>query len=149
MKQSCRLLLALVLTSLFAWAAAPRLTSVKPSGGHAGDKLVVSGENLGSDSVTHLFLTDGTKDHRVEMEEQNAESILFAVPAKVKPGYYRLMVQTAGKTPTLLEQPISCQVLAEGEELIEEEEVELEIIEQEEEPLPGEEKKKKKRKKKK
>ena len=125
------------------------MTSVKPSGGHAGDKLVVNGENLGSDSVTHLFLTDGTKDHRVEMEEQNAESILFAVPAKVKPGYYRLMVQTAGRTPTLLEQPISCQVLAEGEELIEEEEVELEIIEQEEEPLPGEEKKKKKKKKKK
>ena len=148
MKQSCRLLLALVLTSLFAWAAAPRLTSVKPSGGHAGDMLVVSGQNLGPDSVTRLFLTDGTNDHRVKMEEQKAESILFAVPAKVKPGYYRLMVQTAGRTPALLEQPISCQVLAEDEELIEEEEFELEIIEQEEEPLPGEEEKKKKKKKK-
>jgi len=141
MKQSRRLLLALVLTSFFAWAAAPRLTSVKPSGGHAGDMLVVSGQNLGPDSVTRLFLTDGTNDHRAKMEEQKAESILFAVPDKVKPGYYRLMVQTAGKTPTLLEQPISCQVLAEDEELIEEEETELEIIEQEAEPLPGEKKK--------
>ena len=141
MKQSCRLLVALVLTSFFAWAAAPRLTSVKPSGGHAGDMLVVSGQNLGPDSVTRLFLTDGTNDHRVKMEEQKAESILFAVPDKVKPGYYRLMVQTAGKTPTLLEQPISCQVLAEDEELIEEEETELEIVEQEAEPLPGEKKK--------
>ncbi len=144
MKQSRRLLLALILTSFFAWAAAPRLTSVNPSGGHAGDMLVISGQNLGSDSVTRLFLTDGTNDHRVKMEEQKAESILFAVPAKVKPGYYRLMVQTAGRTPALLEQPISCQVLAEGEELIEDEDTVLEIIEQEEEPLPGEEKKKKK-----
>ncbi len=144
MKQSRRLLLALILTSFFAWAAAPRLTSVKPSGGHAGDMLVISGQNLGPDSVTRLFLTDGTNDHRVEMEEQKAESILFAVPAKVKPGYYRLMVQTAGPTPALLEQPISCQVLAEDEELVEDEDFELEIIEQEEEALPGEEEKKKK-----
>ena len=149
MKQSCRLFLALILTSLFTWAAAPRLTSVKPSGGHTGDMLVVSGQNLGEDSVSRLFLTDGTNDHRVKMEEQKAESILFAVPAKVKPGYYRLMVQTTGTPPALLEQPISCQVLAEDEELIEEEEAVLEIIEQEEEPLPGEEEKKKKKKKKK
>ena len=148
MKQSCRLILALLLASVFAWAASPRVTGVKPSGGHVGDKLVASGENLGSDSITRLYLTDGTNDHRVEMEEQKAESILFAVPAKVKPGYYRLMVQTASSPPALLEQPVSCQVLAEGEELIEEEEVVLEIIEQEAEPLPGEEKKKKKKKKK-
>jgi len=142
MQQSSRLLLAVILTSFFAWAAAPRVTGVKPSGGHTGDKLLVIGQNLGSDSVTRLFLTDGTNDHRVTMEEQKAESILFAVPAKVKAGYYRLMVQTAGPTPTLLEQPVSCQVLAEGEELLEEEEVELEIIEQESESVPGEEKKK-------
>ena len=144
MKQSGRLLGALILTSLFAWAASPRVTGVKPSGGHTGDKLVVIGENLGSDSVTRLFLTDGTNDHRVVMEDQKAESIMFAVPEKVEPGYYRVMVQTAGETPALLEQPVSCQVLAADEELLEEEEVELEVVEQEAEPLPGEKKKKKK-----
>ena len=141
MKQSARLLVALVLTSLFAWAASPRVTGVKPSGGHTGDKLVAAGENLGADSVTRFFLTDGTNDHRVVMEEQTAGSILFAIPAKVEPGYYRLMVQTAGPTPALLEQPVSCQVLAADEELLEEEESELEVIEPESEPLPGEKKK--------
>ena len=142
MKRSGRLLGALILTSLFAWAASPRVTGVKPSGGHTGDKLVAAGENLGADSVTRLFLTDGTNDHRVVMEEQKAGSILFAVPDKVEPGYYRLMVQTAGETPALLEQPVSCQVLAADEELPEEEESKLEVIEQESQPLPGEKKKK-------
>jgi len=42
----------------------------------------------------------------------------------------------------LLEQPVSCQVLAADEELPEEEESELEIVEPESEPLPGEKKKK-------
>jgi hypothetical protein len=142
MKQSARLLVALILTSLFTWAASPRVTGVKPSGGHTGDKLVVAGENLGADSVTRFFLTDGTNDHRVVMEEQKAGSILFAIPEKVEPGYYRLMLQTAGPTPALLEQPVSCQVLAADEELPEEEESELEIVEPESEPLPGEKKKK-------
>lgn len=131
MKTSCRLLLILTIAALSAWAAAPRLISVEPSGGHNGDELVAKGENLDSTSVAKLFLTAGGKDILVEMKEQTTEAIKFTIPNDLKPGYYNLMFQTASSPPALLEQPISCQVLAADEELIEEEEPELEIIEQE------------------
>ncbi len=131
MTHSRKLILALVLTVPAAWAATPRMTGVSPSGGHNGDEITASGQNLDSTTVTKLFLTDGRKDYRVTMKEQTADSIKFAIPARLKPGYYNLMMQTAGSDPALLEQPISCQVLAEGEELIEAVEQELEVIEQE------------------
>ncbi len=131
MRHSSKLILALLLTVPAVWAATPRMTGVSPSGGHNGDEITANGQNLGSGTVTKLFLTDGRKDYRVTMKEQTADSIKFSIPKKLKPGYYNLMMQTGGSSPALLEQPISCQVLAEGEELIEAVEQELEVIEQE------------------
>ena len=126
-----KLVLALLLTVPSVWAATPRLTGVSPSGGHIGDEITANGQNLGSDTVSKFFLTNGRKDYRASIKKQTGESITFTIPSKLKPGYYNLVMQTAGSSPALLEQPISCQVLAEGEELIEAVEQELEIIEQE------------------
>lgn len=131
MTHSRKLILALLLTVPAAFAATPRMTEVSPSGGHNGDEITANGQNLGSETVAKLFLTNGGKDYRVSIREQTDDSIKFAIPTRLKPGYYNLMMQTAGASSALLEQPISCQVLAEGEELIEAVEEELEIIEQE------------------
>ena len=132
MKSIGKLILALVLmVPAAAFAATPRLTAVSPSGGHNGDQITASGDNLSAESVERLYLTNGRKDYRVSIKEQSAGSIRFSIPARIRPGYYNLMLQTAGAGAALLEQPISCQVLAEGEELIEPAEEELEIIEQE------------------
>ena len=131
MRHVIKLGLALLLVVPAVFAATPRLTDVSPSGGHNGDEIVTNGTSLDSKTVSKLFLTDGRKDYRVSIKEQSADSIRFSIPARIKPGYYRLMLQTSGAGAALLEQPISCQVLAEGEELIEVIEPELEVIEQE------------------
>lgn len=142
MKHSMRITWILLLAVSGVFAATPRLTGVSPYGGHTGDEITAHGQNLDSDNVAIVFLTDGQKDYRVSVKEQTGEDIRFTIPSRIKPGYYNLMIQTAGDSPALLEQPIACQVLAEGEELIEEVEPELEIIQLEEE----EDQKKKKRK---
>ncbi len=94
----------------FAQTAMPRLASVEPQNGKAGDVLVVTGENLAKDAVTKLYVTDGTNDTQVEITEQSATSIKFKIPSKVKPGRLALMVLTAGKEPKLIEQPVKITI---------------------------------------
>ncbi len=94
----------------FAQQAMPRMASVEPQNGKTGDILVVSGENLQKDTVTKLYLTDGTNDILVEITEQTATSIKFKIPAKTKPGRLALMVLTGGKEPKLIEQPVKVTV---------------------------------------
>jgi len=147
MKWNLHLLLMFLLTAFVAQAAAPRLNPMDHDFGLPGDELVVTGENLDSRSVTKLFLTVGGKDHEVDIKEQADESIRFAIPAKIELGRYNLMVQTGGPNPTLLEQPVSCQVVTEEEarelKALESKEEKLVIIEQEPEPAEGEKSKKK------
>jgi hypothetical protein len=63
--------------------AMPRMASVEPDSGKAGDAIVVTGENLQKDAVAKVFLTDGKNDTAVEIVEQTATSIKFKIPAKV------------------------------------------------------------------
>ena len=95
---------------LFAQADFPRMTSVEPANGKAGDVLNVAGENLDKANVKRLYLTDGKNDFPVEMTEQEAVFIKFKIPAKVKPGRFSLMVLTTGKQPKLIEQPVKVTV---------------------------------------
>ena len=90
--------------------AMPRMASVEPQNGKSGDVLVVTGENLQKDTVTKLYLTDGTIDTPVEITEQTATAIKFKIPAKAKPGRLALMVLTGGKEPKLIEQPVKVTV---------------------------------------
>jgi IPT/TIG domain len=85
----------------------PRMASVDPDTGKAGDVLTVTGENLQKDIVGKVFLTDGKNDTQVEIVEQTATSIKFKVPAKLTAGQrLALMVLTTGKDAKYIEQPV-------------------------------------------
>jgi len=103
--------LVMACLSLHAQRGMPRMTSVEPETGKAGDILTVSGENLGKAQVAELYLTDGKNDTKAEMKEQTPTSIAFKIPAKAKPGRFALMVLTTGKDPKLFEQPVKVTVV--------------------------------------
>ncbi|MFB3828070.1 MAG: IPT/TIG domain-containing protein [Bryobacteraceae bacterium] len=103
----------LILAACFAvygQQAMPRMTTVEPGNGKAGDILTVAGENLQKEQVAKLFLTDGKVDVQVEITEQAAAAIKFRVPAKAKAGRFALMLLTTGKEPKLIEQPVKVTV---------------------------------------
>jgi IPT/TIG domain-containing protein len=106
-------LVALVLLApqmMSAQAPTPRLVSVDPVTGKAGDVISVTGENLEKTVVVELYLTDGKNDLKVPIGEQNSTTIKFTVPASTKAGRYSLMVLTAGKEPKLIEQPVKVTI---------------------------------------
>src|SRR6476646_5520351 len=83
--------LTLAAIVLCAQQTMPRMTSVEPDTGKAGDIMTVSGEHLGKGEVVELYLTDGKKDQKVQVTEQAATAIKFKVPEKVTPGRFALM----------------------------------------------------------
>ena len=103
-------ILALVAIVLYAQQAMPRMTSVEPDTGKAGDTITVNGEHLAKGEVMELYLTDGKKDQKVQVTEQAATAIKFKVPDKVTPGRFALMVLTGGKEPKLIEQPVKVTI---------------------------------------
>jgi hypothetical protein len=110
MRQS--LVVALIFAACLAALAQttlPRMTSVEPAAGKAGDIIAIAGENLGKDQVAKVYLTDGTNDIEVSMTEQAATSIKFKIPAKAK-GRLALMILTAGKDSKLIEQPVKVNI---------------------------------------
>jgi IPT/TIG domain len=90
--------------------AMPRMSTVDPDNGKAGDLLVVTGENLQKDTVAKVFLTDGKNDTAVEIVEQTATTIKFKIPPKVADGRLALMVLTVGKDAKYIEQPVKISV---------------------------------------
>src|SRR3982750_3538864 len=94
----------------FAQQSMPRMTSVDPGNGKAGDELTVAGENLQKDLVAKVYLTDGKIDTLVELTEQSGTAIKFKIPAKATSGRFALMLLTAGKEPKLIEQPVKVTV---------------------------------------
>jgi hypothetical protein len=103
------LFLAAGLTA-FAQQAMPRMTTVDPGNGKAGDVITVAGENLEKAQVAKVYLTDGKNDVLVEVTEQAPTSLKFKIPAKANPGRFALMLLTAGKEPKLIEQPVKLTV---------------------------------------
>jgi hypothetical protein len=102
-------LLAASLLVVYAQQAMPRMSTVEPGNGKAGDVVTVAGENLEKDTVAKVYLTDGKVDTEVQIVEQNATAIKFKLPAKVT-GRLALMVLTAGKDQKLMEQPVKVEV---------------------------------------
>jgi hypothetical protein len=94
---------------LFAQEAMPRMTSVEPSNGKAGDVIAVTGENLDKANVGKLYLTDGKNDVACDVTSQTATEIKFKIPAKVT-GRMALMILTVGKEPRLIEQPVKVTI---------------------------------------
>src|SRR5712692_4850046 len=98
----------LLVASLAALAqqAMPRMTTVEPGNGKAGDVLTAAGENLAKPAVEKLYLTDGKNDLEVTMTEQTGASIKFKIPASAKAGRFSLMILTGGNDPKYIEQPV-------------------------------------------
>jgi hypothetical protein len=110
MKLSFIALLMFLAALALAQQAMPRMTTIEPPNGKAGDVLTVAGENLAKPAVDKLYLTDGKNDLQVEVTEQADTSIKFKIPASAKPGRFSLMILTGGKEPKYIEQPVRLTV---------------------------------------
>lgn len=87
----------------------PRMTSVDPPNGKAGDVVTVTGENLQKAAVAKVYFTDGKNDVECTVTEQTDTAIKVKIPAKAT-GRMALMVLTAGKDSKLIEQPVKVQI---------------------------------------
>ena len=84
--------MAVLLTA--AWVlgqASPRVTAVEPAAGKVDSNLTVTGENLGSDTVVGVFLSDEMADHQATVVEQAGDKIVVKVP-QVMPGGYNISI---------------------------------------------------------
>ncbi|MBI5083045.1 MAG: hypothetical protein HZB13_00380 [Acidobacteria bacterium] len=105
------LLTLAVAPALMAQESIPRCTTVEPMSGKVGIDIVVTGENLGKETVAKLYLTDGTNDIEMVIAEQTGTTMKAKIPAKAKVGIrYKLMILTRGKEPKLIEQPVRFEV---------------------------------------
>jgi len=103
----------LLAVGMAVWAEQPmpKMVTVDPLNGKAGDVIVATGENLQKDAVAKLYLTDGKNDIICEMLEQTDTTIKFKIPAKVPQGVrLTVMVLTAGKDAKLIEQPVKVEI---------------------------------------
>jgi hypothetical protein len=94
----------------FAQSQIPRMNTVDPGNGKAGDEITVAGENLEKTRVAKVYLTDGKNDVPLDLTEQSATSVKFKIPAKATAGRFALMLLTTGKEPKLIEQPVKLTV---------------------------------------
>lgn len=90
----------------------PKMATVEPGEGKAGDELTITGENLDKKSVAEVYLTDGKNDVKLPVSQQTATSIKFKIPKEAKAGRFSLMLMTAGADPKLIEQPVKVTVTA-------------------------------------
>jgi nitrous oxidase accessory protein NosD len=89
----------------------PRMLSVDPISGKAGDVIAVSGENLDKTNVDKVYLTDGKNDVPVEVTEQTGTTIKFKIPAKAATGErLAIMILTAGKDAKYIEEPVRVMI---------------------------------------
>jgi hypothetical protein len=89
---------------LVAFDAVPRCTSVDPDIGKKGDLITAKGENLGKTGIAELYLTNGTKDTKVDISDQSDVELKFKIP-EIPAGRYRLLILTANRA-SLVEQPV-------------------------------------------
>jgi hypothetical protein len=94
----------------FAQQEMPRMSTVDPGNGKAGDEITIAGENLEKTHVAKVYLTDGKNDVLLDLTDQTATSIKFKIPAKAAAGRFALMLLTTGKEPKLIEQPVKLTV---------------------------------------
>ncbi len=104
-------LLLAVGTAVWADQPMPKMVTVDPMNGKAGDVVVATGENLQKALVARLYLTDGKNDLACEMLEQTETTIKFKIPAKAAVGArLTVMVLTTGKDAKYIEQPVKVEI---------------------------------------
>lgn len=84
------------LWTLSAQTGYPKMTAVTPNVAKAGDVITATGENLDKNNVAALLLTNNNQDVKVQITEQSATEVKFAVPDSVQPGRYELVIRTSG-----------------------------------------------------
>ena len=88
---------AVVLLSPLLFAqSTPQITGVEPPSGKVNDTVTISGQNLGKDEVSAVYLSDDKNDYRATVVEQSAEKIVVKVP-QVKSGNYNVSIQVGDK----------------------------------------------------
>jgi hypothetical protein len=74
----------------------PQVTTVDPVSGKVNDSVTLTGENLGKESVSSVFLSDDNTDYKATVVEQAGGKIVMKVP-QVKPGDYHVSIQVGDK----------------------------------------------------
>jgi hypothetical protein len=74
----------------------PQVAGVDPPSGKVNDTITLTGQNLGKESVSAVFLSDDKNDFKAAVVEQSAEKIVVKVP-QVKSGRYNISIQVGDK----------------------------------------------------
>ena len=74
----------------------PKITAVAPATGKVNDSVTLTGENLGKESVSAVFLSDDKDDYKATLVEQGSAKIILKVP-QVKSGGYNISIQEGDK----------------------------------------------------
>ena len=88
--------LLLCLAPRAAGQSSPKVTAVAPAAGKVNDNVTLTGENLGKDSVSAVFLSDDKDDYKATVVEQGSAKIILKVP-QVKSGGYNISIQEGDK----------------------------------------------------
>jgi hypothetical protein len=86
----------LLVSSLAMAQAAPQVTTVDPAAGKVNDTVTLSGNNLGKEAVSSVYLSDDKSDYKATILDQGAEKITVKVP-QVKAGSYNISLQVGDK----------------------------------------------------
>ena len=76
--------------------SSPKITTVAPAAGKVNDSVTLTGENLGKDTVSAVFLSDDKDDYKATLVEQGSAKIVLKVP-QVKSGGYNISIQEGDK----------------------------------------------------
>ena len=90
------LVMALLLVPLVSAQSDPTVKDIEPSSGKVNDVVTVTGDHLGKNIVSNVFLSDDTVDYKATVVDQKETQIVLKVP-EVKPGTYNLSLQVGNK----------------------------------------------------
>jgi IPT/TIG domain len=82
----------ILFSSLAVAQNAPQVTGVDPASGKVNDTITVSGNNLGKESVSSVYLSDDKNDYKTTIVDQTDDKITVKVP-QVKAGDYNVSIQ--------------------------------------------------------
>lgn len=74
----------------------PKVTAVAPGTGKVNDDVTLTGENLGKDSISAVYLSDDKDDFKATLVDQENAKIILKVP-QVKSGGYNISIQEGDK----------------------------------------------------
>jgi hypothetical protein len=74
----------------------PKVNMVDPLTGKVNDNVTLTGQNLGKDTVSAVFLSDDKDDFKATLVEQDSAKIVLKVP-QVKSGPYNISIQEGDK----------------------------------------------------